>query len=284
MKKIYVPKIFLSLALILTSWNLRAQCPGPSPSVATPLRDGSVCRVIVQANQPNVHVVAMNSSGVVLGQGQSDANGNACVYYAFDQTPSAVVGCGENGCCFALMATASTLPVKLTSFTAKLQGSDVDLQWSTAFEIDNFKYVVEKSYDGKTFGSVSEIKGSTYSLRQLDYGYLDKGSVNNQSAYYRLKQIDIDGKIEYSKVVYVNNRKSAGKVVSVFPNPFHSDIQLVGFNSNDLNTKNVRIFNSTGRKVNFSISGANEIRLDATLPSGIYIIKISDQTFKVVKN
>ncbi|PWT96338.1 MAG: hypothetical protein C5B52_15990 [Bacteroidetes bacterium] len=284
MKKIYLPKFLLSLTLILTSWNLLAQCPGPSPSVATPLRDGGVCRVIVQATQPNVHVVAMNANGELLGQATSDASGNACVYYSCDQTPSAVVGCGDNGCCFASLAAAVTLPVKLVTFTAKLEGVDVDLQWSTAFEIDNYKYVVEKSYDGKSFASVSEIRGSTYSLRQLDYTYTDRASINNQSAYYRLKQIDIDGKIEYSKVVYVNNRQSGGKVSSVFPNPFHSDIQLVGINSSDLNSKNVRVFSSTGKQVNFTISGANEIRLDQTAPSGIYIIKISDQIFKVVKN
>jgi hypothetical protein len=111
----------------------------------------------------------------------------------------------------------------------------------------------------------------------LNYGFNDEQG-GNGTAYYRLKMVDIDGKSEYSTVVYVNNRKGAStEILSVFPNPFRSTIQLRGVNAGDVNRKNIRVFNSMGKEINYSVTGSNAITLDPSLPAGVYILKVQSQ-------
>lgn len=292
MKKIYF-SAWVSL-LVLCSNIAVAQnaCPGPNPPVVKNLsyviNGQQICAVYVENMLPNAPVtlfgpnltVIPTTSGTVA---TTDGTGFACHVYACNQVPVRVSTCNAQGCCTALVPAATILPVRLTKFTGRLLGDNtVSLDWTSVAELNSNNYVIERSVDGKNFTAVGSLKAAGNSARAVNYQFTDKLPANG-AYFYRLNQVDIDDKSEYSKVVYINNGKTSGTVTSVFPNPFQSDIQLVGITTGELNSKNVRVYNIAGQQVNYRISGANAIAIDNTQPKGVYILKVKGQTYKLIK-
>ncbi|HTN19684.1 MAG TPA: T9SS type A sorting domain-containing protein [Pelobium sp.] len=97
----------------------------------------------------------------------------------------------------------TTLPVKLTSFTPKVQATGVLLNWSTASEMDNSHYEILRSGDGKKFDKIATVKGNGTVSTTSDYTYLDNNPSQGAN-YYKLSQFDLDGNITDSKVVFTN--------------------------------------------------------------------------------
>lgn len=294
MKKFYLTTGLLFTVLLFSqSLFAQAACPGPNPPVVKNytyfINGQQVCAVYVENMIPNSPVTLFGPGLVVIptASGTSvttDATGFACYIFPCNQTPVRVTTCNVQGCCSALVPAAAILPVRLTKFVGRLAGDNsVSLDWATAAELNSNKYEIERSLDGKTFEKIGEMGAAGNSASTRSYQFNDK--LPTAGAYfYRLKQIDIDEKFEYSRVVYVNSGKAKGSVTSVFPNPFQSDIQLVGISTADLNAKNVRLFNMAGQQVRYRIAGANAIAIDDNSPKGIYILKVNDQTFKLIKN
>ncbi|MET0298632.1 MAG: T9SS type A sorting domain-containing protein, partial [Flavitalea sp.] len=184
--------------------------------------------------------------------------------------------------CFSLPSNNINLPIKLSAFSASLKGgSSVELNWNTVLESNSASFGVEKSVDGKSFTTIGVVKAAGNSSSLLKYAFEDKSFAG--TAYYRLRLLDLDGKSEYSAVRYVNGGPNAATSFSVFPNPFRSDIQLKGINASDVNKTNIRVFSATGKQVGYKITGANSISIDASLPKGVYILRVKDQTYKLVK-
>lgn len=98
---------------------------------------------------------------------------------------------------------ASPLPVVWLSFTGnRMPNGTVQLNWSTATELNNSHFEVEKTTDGKTFTKLDEVKGNGTTNKISKYTYTDK-QPGTASVYYRLKQVDFNSKFEYSKLVAV---------------------------------------------------------------------------------
>jgi hypothetical protein len=277
---------FLSAFSISSS----AQCPNASGMVATPLSGGTNCFMYVQFALPNSNVSLYNGAGTFLGQGNADAAGRAVVLYPCASGPvtgvlSIVLATGVS-CSVVNIANPATLPVKLTGFNGTITPQGALLKWATSYEFNNAKYVIEKSATGAngSYQPVGEVAASTSELASKNYSYTDASFKSGDAAFYRLKQVDIDGTSTYSKVVYVNSSKTGGVKLKVFPNPFVSEVQLVGISAADLNKNNVRLFNSTGAQVQFKISGSNAIQVDENAPSGVYILKVKDAAYKLIKN
>ena len=91
------------------------------------------------------------------------------------------------------------LPVELTEFAAQKESGYNLLSWSTASEINNAFFEVEKSSDGINFHKIGQVQGAGNSSEELDYEFMDH-VVNDETVYYRLKQVDFDGAFEYSPV------------------------------------------------------------------------------------
>ena len=83
----------------------------------------------------------------------------------------------------------NSLPIQLVSFEAKKQGTQVELNWRTASELNNEQFIVQHSTDGNDFKDISVIRGAGNSLTEINYQFIHQGAVNGQN-YYRLKQID----------------------------------------------------------------------------------------------
>lgn len=111
------------------------------------------------------------------------------------------------------------LPIELLSFTAKLSSNFVDLNWVTASEINNEYFKIERASSGLNWKEIAQIAGAGNSNTTLYYNEKDREPLSGIS-YYRLKQIDFDGKYKYSDVVSVmNTHLNDEDQVMIYPNP-----------------------------------------------------------------
>jgi hypothetical protein len=171
------------------------------------------------------------------------------------------------------------LPVNLVNFSGVINpGAGTQLIWRTAQERNNKGFEVERSLDGENFETLDFVKGFGNSDKIQSYTYFVSGE---ETALYRLKQIDFDGKYEYSPIVSVTSEIGA---VELSPNPFVNAIKL-----NSVNTiEKVEIVDLTG-KVLITETLSNqmaEIKTDH-LTNGVYFINITQggsvQTKRIVK-
>ena len=292
MKKIYLLSWVMTLLLFSLSANAQNFCPGPNPPVIRHIsyfvNGHEICAIYVENMIPNAPVTLFGSGLTLIPSASgtvvvTDASGFACYIYDCTKTPVRISSCDIPGCCSSPVPVRTILPVRLTRFNSRLlNDNSVSLDWTSVTELNSNKYVVERSSDGRNFEAVGTLNSAGNSARAINYQFTDKLSVPG-AYFYRLNQVDIDGKNEYSKVVYVNSGKNSGRINSVFPNPFRQDIQIVGITAGELNSKNVRLFNAAGQQVGYRISGANAIAIDDNNPKGIYILKVKDQMYKLIK-
>lgn len=128
---------------------------------------------------------------------------------------------------FAIGRTNTPLPVELLSFAATCDNiTKVILTWTTASETNNSHFVIEKSYDGFNFIALTSIDGAGNSNSKLDYLYIDTETRINETVYYRLHQVDFDGKSSYSNVVAAacNNPQNS---ILIQPNPAAENVEVM---------------------------------------------------------
>lgn len=112
------------------------------------------------------------------------------------------------------------LPVSLFNFGGVIRESKAYLNWSTAVESNNDGFYVERSSDGRTFSSVGFVKGAGNTNAITTYSFVDViKTTTDATAYYRLKQVDVDGGFAYSKVLALNLQASDAAKWKLFPNP-----------------------------------------------------------------
>jgi hypothetical protein len=120
------------------------------------------------------------------------------------------------------------LPVTLSFFQAEKSGSDVVLTWETASEQNNKGFGVEVSLDGESFRGLGFVSSkSANSQSQQRYSFRDSESGKHGTRYYRLRQTDLDGTVSYSATRAVAFAEVLGTSVSVFPNPFDLNVEVV---------------------------------------------------------
>ena len=308
MKKFYL--LIMALVAYVATTNAQAssgQCPGGDPIFVRNIKyvtgTTTYCVVLINNTWPNAQITVLGKNN--LGQDvviptsispaptsidtDNDSTGAFqydCNLYTAEKISVSKLG---SGICVTSIPPAASLPIKLTAFTGRLQTeSSVRLDFTSVIEMNSFQYVIERSADGKTFTSVGNIKASGNSAQEIKYDYIDQ-LPGAGGYFYRLKLVDIDGSAEYSKVVYVNSKKGAGIITKVFPNPFTSEIQLIGATSADLTSGNIRVFNVSGQQIRYRIVGANAIALDENAPKGMYFLKFKNQAeqqqiLKLIKN
>ncbi len=172
---------------------------------------------------------------------------------------------------------STVIPVELVSFTGKVVNkTDAALTWQTASERNNAFYAVERSFDGKQFAEIGQIKGNGTTNQAHSYNFTDR-NVANGLVYYRLRQIDFDGKETYSNIVSLEI-EATKNTVGVFPNPTFDKIYV----QNASYTEGGVLTDNVGRVLVNYPKIPREISL-STLPSGIYFLKIGVENFRIVK-
>jgi hypothetical protein len=163
---------------------------------------------------------------------------------------------------------AGTLGVRLTAFSANIYPYNVvNLYWTTANEQNNSRFDVQRSKDRLHFETTGFVSGAVNSTDRTDYSFPDKVSWSGQY-YYRLKQFDLDGRYEYSKIISV---KVVIKNIEVSPNPATGIIKISGVHSSEI--KLVKIVNSAGILIK-SVK-PDDLKIDISeLASGVYILNV----------
>lgn len=189
-------------------------------------------------------------------------------------------GCNSAICdSLKLEASGGPLPVKLSSFSAVRSKQIVSLNWSTEFEIGTKEFIVERA-EGTQFRSLGTININGNSSTKKSYSFNDKNE-NTGNTYYRLKNVDLDGKFTYSQIRTV---KGIGVVndVTVFPNPARSNskISIVGVTANS----SIQLLDFSGKVLkNINSNTVNLIDLSG-VKNGTYLIRILDKSTNEVVN
>ncbi|MFO0357578.1 MAG: T9SS type A sorting domain-containing protein [Sphingobacteriaceae bacterium] len=165
------------------------------------------------------------------------------------------------------------LPIELLTFTASCEANTILLKWSTATELNNDYFTIERSDDAINFEILSTIDGAGNSTQILNYSYVDQTPLKALN-YYRLKQTDFNGKFKYSNLIALDCTKN-GLVndIRVYPNPANFDVTI------DLNGNypqaNLELLNSQGQLI-YSDLIMNKINLNINkFTSGLYLIKVT---------
>lgn len=166
------------------------------------------------------------------------------------------------------------LPVDLSSFTGVSLPNGIQLNWVTLAETNNRGFWVEHSRDGQHFSNRTWIDGQGTTQESYAYNYFDQGYSEVGIHYYRLKQVDYDATIEYSKIISV--QRQADSSVKLFPNPVLSGHQPLHIQS-DQNIQAIYLFDQQGRLLR-TIEGQQSQTLDMEtgfLRPGFYFLDIS---------
>ena len=149
---------------------------------------------------------------------------------------------------FITVSYNSTLPVELVSFQAEaISQREVEIQWSTASEINSSHFDLERSMDGEEFSTVTQIPAAGYSQSLLEYNYIDNPAETG-TIYYRLLQVDRDGAKTYYGPISTQSLSSKPQDFVLYPNPVNTQFQI-NFETEESAEYTVKIFNSTGQLI-----------------------------------
>jgi hypothetical protein len=176
----------------------------------------------------------------------------------------------------------SALPVTLTHFNAKNNNATNLLTWTTANEVNNKGFEVERSADGRTFEAVGFVEGRGNSREAYEYTYTDRVPMSGDN-YYRLRQIDVDGRATYSQVVRVNTRGL--RSVSVTPNPILSEVIHLSLQGFDNEQVTLELFRTDGTLIRSAIMESDN-QLTWSVPeltAGVYLLRVNGVATRIVK-
>ena len=187
------------------------------------------------------------------------------------------------------MKDTGPVPVTLSSFTAQLSEDHlVNLNWTTEMEINCSRFVVQRSFDGIHFADVQTIEGNGTSNLFHSYVATDHlYSFDNSTVFYRLKQIDFDGKENFSKIISVKI-EIENKNVVISPNPF-KDFINIHFQSDKRQPLSVKIYSTDGKEFSskqmFINPGNNSLRIDelSNIPRGNYLLQLFTKDRKIIR-
>jgi hypothetical protein len=251
-------------------------------------------RVLVVSNvAPGDLVASVSVSGITNGAGtmgltwRSASPNNTVVQNYQATSPWNLLDVTSNGT--YTNPSNQQLPIQLVSFNVNVLSSDgVELLWSTASEINNYGFYVQRSADAKTFttlpGSFQPGHGTT--IEHHDYSYTD-ATAGDVQYFYRLEQVDRDGTITYSE------SKEAGGTTGVkeqkptefalqqnYPNPFNPT-SVIEYSLPSSSHVLLELYNLLGQKIATLVNdvkapGFYQVQVDgANLASGVYIYRLT---------
>jgi hypothetical protein len=200
------------------------------------------------------------NGGVVTGTGSITANDYDGAGTTFGHTPTSSIPDG-------ITVTSNPLPVEFMTFNGTNSKTGVVLTWQTLTELNNKEFQVERSINGYLFKTIGMVKGAGTVNTPSFYTFTDKPDVS-EIYYYRLRQVDFDGKYAYSPTVAVQYILKGE--IKVYPNPVEagSEINIMGYEDEIFI---VEIYNSNLQMVSEHISDGKLI-LDRNLAPGTYYI------------
>lgn len=185
---------------------------------------------------------------------------------------------------YVLPAPCTMLPVKLIQFTVQPSPfNSVNIEWCTATETNNDYFEIQKSINGVDWETVTKIQGAGFSSTIKCYQYTDNLSDFNPILYYRLNQVDFDGKFEYFDTHTIRFENEDVQSITISPNPSNEKLELSGIKkSADIK---LSIYNNQGTDVTAQVKTLRKntelILIDIVeLKSGLYTLICTSGNFK----
>lgn len=146
------------------------------------------------------------------------------------------------------------------------------LFWTTSLEVDNAYFEIQRSADGLDWENIGRVNGNGNTLDTSRYTFKDIQPLEAIN-YYRLRQVDTDGRFEYSTIISIRNQ--ALSTLTIAPNPA-KDLLLV---QSDIDRGYLEILSIDGTRLLMQYINRSSIELNiSSLPKGIYFIKVTDQS------
>jgi hypothetical protein len=172
-----------------------------------------------------------------------------------------------------------TIPVELTSFTAQTNDGVVYLNWTTATELNNQMFEIERRIEDGQYLMIGYVNGHGTTTEPQEYSYIDN-AVETGTYFYRLKQIDFGGRYAYSDVVQVDVAAPVNFALEQnYPNPFNPST-IIKFSLAADSKVSLTVFDVLGQEVSNLINGnlsagLHEINFNASnINSGVYFYRI----------
>jgi IgA Peptidase M64/Secretion system C-terminal sorting domain len=171
--------------------------------------------------------------------------------------------------------TKGSLPLEWLNFEAKKEENHAILTWQTAQEQHVNHFEIQKSFDGKNFQAIGQVKAKNV-LTKNDYRFTDNSPLRG-ATYYRLQQFDDDGNTTFSPVRTLD--KSDKFYYKISPNPASDFVEITGNTDYKSNMK-IEMYNEIGAKVydfdlkNVENAYQHTIPL-SNLPNGVYIVVLN---------
>jgi len=190
---------------------------------------------------------------------------------------------GEQDVYYSYIADTTIIPVELVSFSATVAANVVTLNWSTATELNNRGFEIERSLNKTNWRVIGFKEGNGTTAEPQNYSYTDE-NLTKVMYQYRLKQIDFDGSFEYSEIIEVEIAPSVFSLSQNYPNPFNPGTAIsyqVPVNSFVTLTVHDVLGNEVAILVNDQKSaGTYEVEFNATdLGSGVYFYTLRAGNF-----
>jgi hypothetical protein len=174
-----------------------------------------------------------------------------------------------------------TLPIELINFSATPNNNNVVLDWSTATEINNNYFNIERSTDAINFTVINKINGAGNSTQIINYSAIDNAPLDG-ILYYRLKQTDFNGNYKFSNIVDVSFINQNEFSFEIFPNPNDGEIVNLKMSNRIDEQALVKVYSSNGKLIfdkNMILKSDGEniciINLSDKLSSGLYLLTIT---------
>lgn len=190
---------------------------------------------------------------------------------------------------FTVTMLMAILPAGSIELSGRNNGDDNLINWSTSSETNTAYFSVETSLNGTDFTEAGKVNAAGQSNNTKDYRFTHQ-HINNRSFYYRIKLVDADGAITYSKIIRINI--AAIKAASLYPNPV-IDKTTISFSTQQNTFVTVNVTNASGLLLYTSSQrfsqGDHKMNLDLRLlPAGMYNLQLKDdagnvQTFQFIK-
>ncbi len=163
----------------------------------------------------------------------------------------------------------SVLPLTWGSFTLGESRGNIILNWSTFHESNTSHFDIEHSSDGKNFTPGGTIPANGHTTGMTNYSFTYSPATGETGFFFRIKQVDLDGKSSYSPTRSI--RLSSSRLIQVYPNPSHGllNLNIIADNSR------VMLYDLAGRTVRSTKFNRGVQQLDISdLPAGVYQVSV----------
>jgi len=274
-----------------STWSLNRQ-PGNGDTVLIPANktvlfntdenlNGALIRIYgvlnmnggKKLNLDNASVIRVYPGGTIIGTGSSDQIRIGSTH-VFDGNEPDITGPmfadQTTGSGFAPM---QVMPVTFVNFYVTKDKDQVKIYWSTATERNNDHFELERSVEGTNWTVIGIVMSAGNSNAVKNYSFIDK-KLNSAAIYYRIKQVDIDGRFTYTaiKSVSYSNESTTTQIFASTNN----DI-IISFDALQKNVV-VKIWNMSGQSLKqqtYSNSAYITLKLNNNI-RGIYVVQVTD--------